>query len=284
MACFNARDFCFPLGKQTYIMGILNITPDSFSDGGLYLEPGKAVERALEMERQGADIIDIGAQSTRPGAPALTAQDELERLSPVLEALKGKLTVPVSIDTFFVKTAAFALKNEAAVINDVSGTVSEELAHLIREYRAGWVIMHNRGGAQAVNTEYKGGVIKSVSDFFKSALAQTKKFGLENEHICLDAGIGFGKSHEDNLLLLRKLDRVKIEGVALLTGASRKRVVGFATGEENPDRRISGTVAAHTAAIAGGTDFIRVHDVPQALQGAKMADALFRNKTVLRNT
>ena len=276
MYYFKARDFCFPLGKRTYIMGILNVTPDSFSDGGLYLEPGKAIERALEMQSQGADIIDIGAQSTRPGAQLLSAADEIARLSPVLEALKDKLTVPVSVDTFYPQTVEFALKNQAAVINDVSGTVSAELAELVKKYGAGWVIMHNGGGAQAVNTEYESGVLKAVRGFFDKALEQAARFGVHKENLCFDAGIGFGKIHEDNLQLLRHLNEVKIEGIALLTAASRKRVVGFATAEENPGMRVSGTIAANTAAIAGGTDFIRVHDIPQAVQGAKMADALFR--------
>ena len=276
MYYFKARDFCFPLGKRTYIMGILNVTPDSFSDGGLYLEPGKAIERALEMQSQGADIIDIGAQSTRPGAQLLSAADEIARLSPVLEALKDKLTVPVSVDTFYPQTAEFALKNQAAVINDVSGAISAELAELVKKYGAGWVIMHNGGGAQAVNTEYESGVLKAVRSFFDMALMKAASLGVHKENLCFDAGIGFGKSHEDNLQLLRHLNEVKIEGIALLTAASRKRVVGFATGEENPGMRVSGTIAANTAAIAGGTDFIRVHDIPQAVQGAKMADALFR--------
>jgi dihydropteroate synthase len=276
MNFFKARDFCFPLGKRTYIMGILNVTPDSFSDGGLYLEPGKAIERALEMQHQGADIIDIGAQSTRPGAQLLDAEDEIARLSPVLDALKDKLTIPVSVDTFYPQTAEFALKNQAAVINDVSGTVNPLLAELVKKYGAGWVIMHNAGGAQVVNTVYEGGVIKAVRGFFDKAFEQAVRLGVIKENLCFDAGIGFGKSHEDNLELLRHLNEVKIEGIALLTAASRKRVVGFATGEEHPEMRVEGTIAANTAAIAGGTDFIRVHDIPQALQGAKMADALFR--------
>ena len=276
MNCFKAKDFCFPLGRRTYIMGILNVTPDSFSDGGLYLAPDKAIERALEMQRQGADIIDIGAQSTKPGAHLLPAEEEIERLTPVLEALKGKLSVPISVDTFYAKTAAFALNNQAAIINDVSGTVNAELAELVKNHHAGWIIMHNSGGANAVNVAHAGGVLKAVRSFFEKALEQVKALGVDEECLCFDAGIGFGKSHEDNLTLLRHLNEIKIEGAALLTGASRKRVVGFATGEDNPEMRVPGTIVAHAAAIAGGTDFIRIHDVPQAVQGAKMADALFR--------
>jgi len=277
MACFTARDFRFPLGKRTYIMGILNVTPDSFSDGGLYLDPEKAVQRALEMQREGADIIDIGAQSTRPGARPLTAHDESERLAPVLEALKGKLDIPLSVDTFHAGVAEFALKNGAAIINDVSGKLNPDIALLVKNYCAGWVIMHNAGGASAVDVRHEGGVLQTVRSFFIKSAEQAKAFGIGPEQLCFDTGIGFGKSHADNLALLRHLKEVRIDGSAMLTGASRKRVVGHATGEQTPEFREAGTVAAHTAAIAGGTDIIRVHDVRQALQGARMADALFRN-------
>ena len=277
MACFTAQDFRFPLGKRTYIMGIINVTPDSFSDGGLYLQPERAVERALEMQREGADIIDIGAQSTRPDAQPLSGEEEARRLTPVLEALKGKLDIPVSIDTFNTTIAEFALKNGAAIINDVSGKVNPDIALLVKNYCAGWVIMHNSGGAAAVNVRHDGGVLQAVRSFFTSAAEQAKAFDIGAEQLCFDAGIGFGKSHTDNLTLLRHMKEVKIDASALLTGASRKRVVGYATGEQTPEFREAGTIAAHTAAIAGGTDIIRVHDVRQALQGARMADALFRN-------
>ena len=277
MNFFKAQDFRFPLGKRTYIMGILNVTPDSFSDGGLYLNPEKAVERALEIQREGADIIDIGAQSTRPGAQPLTAKEEQERLAPVLAALKGKLDIPVSVDTFNINVAAFALKNGASIINDVSGRLNPDIALLVKNYCAGWVIMHNSGGASAVNVRHDGGILQAVRRFFATSAEQAKVFGIEDEQLCFDTGIGFGKSHKDNLALLRHMKEVKIDGTALLTGASRKRVVGYATGEETPEFREAGTIAAHTAAIAGGTDMIRAHDVRQALQGARMADALFRN-------
>lgn len=277
MACFTARDFRLPLGRRTYIMGILNVTPDSFSDGGLYLQPEKAVERALEIQREGADIIDIGAQSTRPGAQPLSEEEEAHRLTPVLEALKGKLDIPVSVDTFSPKIAEFALKHGAAIVNDVSGKVNPDIALLVKNYCAGWVMMHNAGGAAAVDVRHDGGVLQTVRSFFIKAAGQAKAFGIGAEQLCFDAGIGFGKSHTDNLNLLRHMREVKIDGTALLTAASRKRVVGYATGEQTPEFREAGTIAAHTAAIAGGTDIIRVHDVRQALQGARMADALFRN-------
>lgn len=275
MAYFRALSHCFERGKRTYVMGILNITPDSFSDGGQYVEPQAAVERALVMLAQSADMVDVGAQSTRPGAVAITAEEEIERLSPVLARLCGTLTVPVSVDTFFPLTARFALEHGAAVINDVSGTVNEEVVDLVKQHRAGLIVMHNGGGAGATQTEYPGGVVRAVREFFDASIDRALSLGLPKEQLCLDPGIGFGKSHEDNLALLRHLRELNTD-VALLTGASRKRVVGIATGETDPADRVAGTVAAHTAAIAGGTDFIRVHDVAQAVQGARMADALYR--------
>lgn len=276
MNYFNAQDFSFPLGKRTYIMGILNVTPDSFSDGGRYTAPDAAVARALEMQTLGADILDIGAQSTRPGAQSVSPREEIERLTGVLDALNGKLRIPISVDTFSPEVAALALNNGASIINDVSGTVNPAMAAVVKDSGAGWVIMHNVGGAKAVNVTYEAGVLRSVRDFFEQALLQTAAFGIDYSCICLDPGIGFGKSHQENLELLRSINAVKFEDIALLVGTSRKRVVGAATREEDAAKREPGTVAAHTAAIAGGADIIRVHDVHQGLQGARMADALFR--------
>ena len=259
------------------VMGILNVTPDSFSDGGRFTLPEAAIARALEMQNQGADILDVGAQSTRPGAQAISPQEEIERLMGVLDLLKGNLRIPISVDTSSPEVAALALNNGASIINDVSGRVNPEMAAVVQSAGAGWVIMHNVGGAKAVNVSYESGVLKSVHSFFEKALLKTAALGLDESYICFDPGIGFGKSHQDNLRLLRHLKEVKIEGLALLTGASRKRVVGTAVLEEDATKREPGTVAAHTAAIAGGSDIIRVHDVSKGLQGARMADALFRN-------
>ena len=274
---FNAQDFSFALGERTYIMGILNVTPDSFSDGGRYTEPEAAVARALEMQTQGVDILDIGAQSTRPGAQPVAVQEEIKRLADTLDALKGRLSVPISVDTFNPEVAAFALDNGASIINDVSGTVNANMAAVVKNAGAGWIIMHNAGGAGAVDVQYENGVINAVRSFFENALRRTGSLGLDSTQICFDVGIGFAKSHPDNLELLRHLKAVKIQSNALLTGASRKRVVGTATCEKDTAKREPGTIAAHTAAIAGGTDIIRVHDVHRGLQGARMADALFRN-------
>ncbi|NLB37002.1 MAG: dihydropteroate synthase [Clostridiales bacterium] len=273
MNCLRAGRFNLPLCSKTYVMGILNVTPDSFSDAGKYFDANKAAVYALEMCGQGADIIDIGAQSTRPDAEPVSAQTEIERLSPVLEALKGRLNVPVSVDTFYPQTAEYALSNGASIINDVSGRVDGRMASIVNSHNAGWVIMHNCGGAGA-HPEYPQGVANAVRSFFEASLRRAGELAVESERICLDVGIGFGKSHEDNLTLIKELRKIKIDGIALLVGASRKRLIGIAANEPDPTARAAGTVAAHTLAIAGGADIIRVHDVRQAVQAARTAEAI----------
>ena len=275
---FRARNFEFPLGKRTYIMGVLNYTPDSFSDGGLYNTPEAALEHALLMQAQGADIIDVGANSTRPDAVILSAEEERERIAPVLETLCKSLDVAVSADTFYPSCAKAALEAGVSIINDVSGVFNPEIAALCKEYGAGYIVMHNPcGSAQAA--EYPTGVVNAVRSFFLDSLTLAVKSGLDKSHLCLDMGLGFGKKYEDNLELLRETEWLRFKGVALLAAGSRKRFIGTASGVEDSAQRDFGTVAAHTAAIAGGADIIRVHNVSAALQGARVADALYRGKT-----
>ena len=272
---FRAGKHEFPLGKRTYVMGILNYTPDSFSDGGLYFTPEKALTHAIEMQEQGADIIDIGANSTRPDAKILGAQEEKERIIPVLEAICGKVTAAVSVDTFYPACAEAALMAGADIINDVSGVFNHETARLAAKYGAGYVVMHNPCGSAEVS-DYPDGVIAQLRKFFVDTPELAAKFGLPREQLCLDPGFGFGKSYEDNLEIIRNLQWLKFKGVALLAAGSRKRFIGRASGEENPAMRDAGTVAVHTAAIAGGADIIRVHDVFSGVQAARVADEIYR--------
>ncbi len=274
---FRAGNFEFPLGKRTYVMGILNYTPDSFSDGGLYNTPEKALEHCLEMQEQGADIIDIGANSTRPNAVILSANEERERLMPVLDAVCGKLERAVSVDTFYPVCAEEALKAGAVIINDISGVFNEEMAKLAVKYGAGYVVMHNPCGAGAV-AEYENGVVAQVRKFFLDALELAAQSGLPKAQLCLDAGLGFGKTTEDNLELIKNAQWLKFKGVALLAAGSRKRFIGAVSGTEQSGMRDFGTVAAHTAAIAGGADIIRVHNVFAGVQGARVADAIYRGE------
>ena len=272
---FKARNHEFSLGKKTYVMGILNYTPDSFSDGGMYFTPEKALEHALLMQEQGADIIDIGANSTRPDAEILSASEEKERLVPVLDAICGKVTAAVSVDTFYPDCAEAALRAGADIINDVSGAFNPEIAKLAAEYGAGYVVMHNPCGSSEI-AQYPDGAVTEIRKFFVEAIELAAKCGLPKNQLCLDPGFGFGKSYNDNLEILRNMQWLKFKGIALLSACSRKRFIGEASGEKNSALRDSGTVAANTAAIMGGADIIRVHDVLSAVQGARVADEIYR--------
>jgi len=237
------------------LMGILNVTPDSFSDGGKYFSPEAAIARALELERQGADILDIGAQSTRPGCEPVSPEEELRRLRPVLEGLRGRLSIPISVDTFYPQVAREALALGAGIINDVSGTVSEEMAAIVKSHDAYWVLMHNQNGAD-FEGQYDD-VVSEVHAALENMARQAMALGVPKERIWLDPGIGFGKSNEDNLRLLANLDRVRVEGFPLLAGVSRKRVTG---GTE------AGTAAAQAIAQMAGIDILRTHDIASARQ------------------
>ena len=247
------------------LMAILNVTPDSFSDGGMYFSPDAAITRARTLERQGADILDIGAQSTRPGCKVISPEEEWARLRPVLEGLRGKLGIPISIDTFYPEVAREALKLDANMINDVSGIVSEEMAWVVRQYNAGWVLMHNQGGADAEG-QYDD-VVSKVRMALEEMAQQAVALGVKKERLCLDPGIGFGKSNEDNLRLLANLERVRAPGFTLLVGVSRKRVTGGTQ---------AGTTAAQVLAQCGGADILRTHDVVQAGQAANFVHNILR--------
>lgn len=277
MNFFKCGKYSLPLGTKTYIMGILNITPDSFSDGGLWNDPQKAADHAREMIEAGADIIDIGAQSTRPGHIEISAAEEIKRLSAVFDVLKN-LGVPVSVDTYYPEAAEFALKNGADIINDVSGVFNPLMAEMVKKYNAGWIVMHTGGGTADIVPQYEEGIVENVKAFFKKMLSKCKKSGIDESSICLDPGIGFGKTYEDNLELMYRMNELKTGNNALLAGASRKRVIGTATGVEQADKRLIGTIAAHCACMAGGADIIRVHDVAESAESAKMCDVIYRRK------
>lgn len=271
---FSGDGFSFPLGEKTYIMGIVNVTPDSFSDGGRYLDPERAVAHALRLQQEGADLIDIGAQSTRPGFTPVPSAQEWERLRPVLEGLSGKLSVPVSVDTFYPDVAEKALKAGAHILNDITGGKEEAMFTIAARCQAGLILMHP--GDAADTAQYAGSrdIGQAVHDFLLAAAEKALAAGVKPEQICLDPGIGFGKTMEQNrALLLSKAARV--EGYAYLVGASRKRVTVDAC-PAPPDQRVGGTVAAHTLAQLAGADILRVHDVFEAAQAARLTDAVLR--------
>lgn len=250
-------------GKKTLIMGIVNVTPDSFSDGGDNFSPEKAVETALLMEKQGADIIDFGAQSTRPGFSLISDTEEWTRLKPVLTALDGKLSIPVSVDTFYPFVAENALNTGADIINDVSGVISPEMAQIVKKHGAGWVIMHNGSGG-----------CDEVSLFFNRCTDELEKLDVHKNQICFDMGIGFGKTRAQDMELIANVQKYKPSGYPILLGTSRKRVIKEGSGQACPKERIYGNIAADTAAILGGADVIRLHDVEHEKQGIYMADML----------
>lgn len=274
---FKGNGFSFEINKRTYIMGILNVTPDSFFDGGQWNSPEKAVEHALKMQEDGADIIDIGAQSTRPGSVLLSEDEELEIIKKYIPDVPSAVNVPVSVDTFYPKVAEYCLENGAKIINDVSSKMDREMAPVVKKHNAGWIVMHTGNASASQEADYSkcGGVVNDVLAFFDKAEEIAAEYSISRENICFDMGFGFGKSHFDNLELLRNIDKLKSPERALLTALSCKRLVKNETGADGYDR-VFGTLAADTLAIAGGTDFIRVHHVKEACLAAKMTDAVVR--------
>lgn len=261
----------FEYGKKTYIMGILNVTPDSFSDGGNYTSVEIAVKHAKEMIEEGADIIDLGGESTRPGHKFVSAEEEIERIVPVIKILKNSINVPISIDTYKSQVAEEALKLGADMINDVWGlTYDKDMANVIGKYDASVCIMHNQEG-----TDYDKDIMESIKEFLQNSIDKALKAGVKKEKIVLDPGIGFGKTFEQNLEVLKRLKELKTLGYPILLGTSRKSVLGNIVGGE-PRERVEATVATTVCGIRDGIEIVRVHDVKENLQAAKIADRLYR--------
>ena len=268
MIHFKGKHFDFSLDR-TFVMGILNATPDSFSDGGSFNTVETAVARARQIEAEGGDIIDIGAQSTRPGYTLLSAEEELTRLLPILKAVRGVTRVPISIDTFYPEVAEAALLEGADIINDVSGCEDDRMLPLIAEHQAACVIMRPRG------VDYGGDAAGATRRWLEKAAERAQKAGIPQESICLDPGVGFDTDYEQSLALIRETNRIRVDGYAYLIGLSRKRVIGEASGDSPAfDRRLGGTIAADVIAQWLGADIVRVHDVYESVQAARMTDAL----------
>lgn len=256
---------------RVLVMGVLNVTPDSFSDGGIYFTPEEALRRAREMQEQGADIIDIGGQSTRPGYTRVTPQGEWSRLKPIISTLCSELKVPVSIDTFYPEVAARAIMAGACIINDVNGFDELLMRQTAALSKAGCVITHHTEPLSGISTALQ------IKDFFIKRMAELKTEGVDVSRMCFDPGIGFGKSNEQNLAAIADFDKLCIADSPMLIAASRKRVLGTATGVTSPEERDPATVAAHTAACMKGANIVRAHNIPAAVQAARIADALLKN-------
>ena len=262
---------------RTIVMGILNVTPDSFSDGGRYLLPEKALEHALQIQEQGAGILDVGAQSTRPGHIPVSPEEEKERLLPVLRLLKGPIRIPISVDTYYPDVAQAALLEGASILNDVSGRLDNGMMELAARTGAGLILMHAGDGADDTGTGED--VLQTVRVFFERALDRAARVVLDPRQICLDPGIGFGKTREGDRRLVSNLKRLTagLPETALLVGASRKRVVGECVGETVPlCERLPGTLAFHSIAQWNGVRILRAHDVAEAVRAAAVVDALMK--------
>lgn len=271
---FKGKNFEFELGNKTYIMGILNVTDDSFFDGGKYNTREKALEHTEEMLNDGADIIDIGAQSTRPGHKTISADKELEIIKKYLPYLYKETNAVISVDTFYPSVAEYALQNGASIINDVSGTFSEEMANIVKKHNAGWIIMHTGGGNSDIVSEYKNSITEEVKEFFIDVANKCQEYGISNNQIMLDIGVGFGKTTEQSITLLNSLKSIKTDN-ALLVALSSKRIIGETTDTDGYDR-VYGTISANVLAVANGADFVRVHNVKENALALKMADAIIR--------
>lgn len=254
------------------VMGILNITPDSFSDGGEANSLSRALERLNNLSEYGADIIDIGACSTAPNNKLVSVEEELKRLK-ILPELVKIAKVPLSLDTFRPEVAEFALKNGVDIINDESGSFKSEMAQVVKAYNAGWIFMHTGGKSSKEAKDYKSGVVKAVKDFFGEMKSEALNYGIEEESLCYDCGIGFGKSRSDDIALLQNCKTLS-EYSPLLIGVSRKRVIGEITGATNPKDRVAGSVAAAVGCALNGASVLRVHDVKETVDALKITNIL----------
>jgi dihydropteroate synthase len=277
------------LGERTLVMGVLNVTPDSFFDGGKFIDVESAIEHALAMECAGADLLDIGGESTRPGSACISSKEELARVLPVLQGLRGILKIPISIDTQKAEVAEATLGAGAEIINDISGLKNDpRMAEVAAEAHVPLILMHMRGEPRTMQkVPFARDVLKDVLHGVRYSLAIARKAGVAKSQIILDPGIGFGKSFAQNYELLQKLPQLAKLGFPLLVGTSRKGFLGATLAREGkpapPEERIWGTAATVTASILNGAHIVRVHDVAEMVQLARVADCLLNPKKRPKN-
>jgi dihydropteroate synthase len=277
------------LGQRTLVMGVLNVTPDSFSDGGLFVNPDAAVAQALAMEAAGADIIDVGGESTRPGSLCVSAETELHRVLPVIEKLRGKIRIPISVDTSKSEVAEAAAVAGAEIVNDVTALRSDpRIAEVARRWKLALILMHMRGTPRTMQkTPFARDVLRDVAQGLRHAVTLARRARVAKSQIVLDPGIGFGKSFEQNCELLARLPELARLGYPLLVGTSRKSFIGKAL-EKSELRagagmdRIWGTAATVAASILEGAHIVRVHDVAEMAQVARVSDAVASERLMRR--
>jgi dihydropteroate synthase len=271
----KARRYKLDLSKRPLIMGVLNVTADSFSDGGDYLDTDKACRRALEIARQGADILDIGGESTRPGSMPVSAKDELDRVIPVIRKIKNKIKIPISIDTTKYQVASAALKEGASILNDISGLHQDkDLAGLCAEYSAAVVIMHIKGSPKTMQKRpCYDNLMDDIISYLKTGIRTALSSGIKRENIIIDPGIGFGKTLRHNLSIIKNIQVFKKIGFPVMIGLSRKSFLGQITRLGIRDRALPSALA-NALAVYNGADIIRVHDIKESVLALKIAEAV----------
>lgn len=275
---FAWKDFTLDFSQKTFIMGILNVTPDSFSDGGLYLDKSLALDRAHQMIEDGADIIDIGGLSTRPGSEPVSVDEELKRTVPVIEALSGKISVPISIDTYRSEVAKEAFGAGASMVNDISGLKFDpEMPSVAAEAGVPVILMHIRGtpGNMQKNPVYEA-LIPEILDYLRESIKMAEDAGIRD--IIVDPGIGFGKTFDHNLEIINNLEEFTMLGRPVLAGPSRKSFIGEILDGVSPTERIEGTAAAVCASVLKGANIVRVHDIKEMTKVVRVADAIKRER------
>ena len=274
---FNCRSQKLDIGQRTLIMGVLNVTPDSFSDGGLFVETEAAAERAERMAAEGADIIDVGGESSRPGADSVSAEAEMDRVLPVIENLAKTIETPISIDTYKSSVARYALEMGACIVNDISALRSDpDMAQVVAQAGAAVVLMHMKGAPKNMQIDpHYDSVIDEIISFLRARIQAAVDAGISSSQIIIDPGIGFGKTVAHNLEIIRRLREFKSLEKPILIGTSRKSFIGKVL-DLPADDRLEGTAATITTAINNGADIIRVHDVKEMVRVTRMTDAIVR--------
>ena len=275
---WTCRDARLPLGERTLVMGVVNVTPDSFSDGAMFPTAEDAVAHGARLVDEGADLLDVGGESTRPGSDPIEADEELFRVVPVIEGLvKARPGTLLSVDTRKREVASAALDAGASVVNDIAGGRNGALLETVARTGAGVVLMHMLGEPKTMQDDPRyDDVVAEVHEFLRERIEAAVFAGIPEERICIDPGIGFGKTMDDNLALLRAVPALRMLGAAVMVGASRKGFIGTLTGVEDPAARLEGSLAVAVLAAAHGADLVRVHDVEATVRALKVADAVVR--------
>lgn len=273
---FRARQFTFTFPRPALVMGVVNVTPDSFSDGGKFLDPGKAIQHALDLVQQGADILDIGGESTRPNAAPVSEDEENRRVLPVIESLARQVKIPISIDTMKPAVAQAALRAGACIVNDVAANRADDsMWRIVAEANAGYIAMHMQGTPRTMQAAPAyDDVVQDVAAFFSDRLERLAAAGVRAENVALDVGIGFGKSVEHNLQLLTRLQSFTKWHRPLLLGVSRKSFIPKVSGDPDSADRLGGSIACACWGVQNGVDIIRTHDVAATRQALRLTETL----------